>query len=389
MKQRIYLLLMALFVTSCVLSQVRKPKSSDKIKNNEKTEANMYSQIYDELLPNTQKIFIIDSIVVDYNQLTNAISLPADYGEILPYDEFFNTKKGDSTYVYINGFGNKCFYSEKSADNTYKLFTRDKLNKDQWSAPQPVEDLDIPFTEINYPYMTADGTTLYFAAKSEDGLGGYDIYVTSYDQESGKFLKAENIGLPFNSNKDDFLYVEDDTDGIAWFASNRRQPEGKICIYTIALSATRQNYNSDIDETTLRNYAAITSIKDTWSSEESRQKAMEKLQKARARMNVDKEKDNGSHINFVINDEVEYTDLNNFSSDKNRQLYQSILKKEQQLNDVKGQLEQLRLKYHSAEKSERDKLSVQILNAEKEQENLKQTIINETNSLRKSEAGQI
>ena len=345
--------------------------------------------IYEEMLPNTQKLFIIDSIVVDHSQLSNAIPLPADYGQILPYDEFFNTKKGDSTYVYINGFGNKCFYSEKSSDNTYKLFTRDKLNNSQWSAPQPVEGLDIPFTEINYPYMTADGTTLYFAAKSEDGLGGYDIYVTSYDPESGKFLKAENVGLPFNSNKDDFLYVEDDTDGLAWFASNRRQPEGKVCIYTIALSATRQNYNSDIDETTLRNYAAITSIKNTWSSEESRQKAMEKLQKVRARMNVYKEKNNGSHINFVINDEVEYTDLNNFSSDKNRQLYQSILKKEQQLNDVKGQLEQLRLKYHSAEKSERDKLSVQILNAEKEQENLKQTIINETNSLRKSEAGQI
>lgn len=377
---------MALFVASCVLSQVRKPKPSDKTKN---TEASISGMIYEEMLPNTQKLFIIDSIVVDHSQLSNAIPLPTDYGQILPYDEFFNTKKGDSTYVYINGFGNKCFYSEKSSDNTYKLFTRDKLNNSQWSAPQPVEGLDIPFTEINYPYMTADGTTLYFAAKSEDGLGGYDIYVTSYDPESGKFLKAENVGLPFNSNKDDFLYVEDDTDGLAWFASNRRQPEGKVCIYTITLSATRQNYNSDIDETTLRNYAAITSIKDTWSSEESRQKAMEKLQKARARMNVDKEKDNGSHINFVINDEVEYTDLNNFSSDKNRQLYQSILKKQQQLNDVKGQLEQLRLKYHSAEKSERDKLSVQILNAEKEQENLKQTIINETNSLRKSEAGQI
>lgn len=386
MKQRIYLLLIVSFVASCVLSQVRKPKPSDKTKN---TEASISGMIYEEMLPNTQKLFIIDSIVVDHSQLSNAIPLPADYGQILPYDEFFNTKKGDSTYVYINGFGNKCFYSEKSSDNTYKLFTRDKLNNSQWSAPQPVEGLDIPFTEINYPYMTADGTTLYFAAKSEDGLGGYDIYVTSYDPESGKFLKAENVGLPFNSNKDDFLYIEDDTDGIAWFASNRRQPEGKVCIYTIALSATRQNYNSDIDETTLRNYAAITSIKNTWSSEESRQKAMEKLQKVRARMNVDKEKSNGSHINFVINDEVEYTDLNNFSSDKNRQLYQSILKKKQQLNDVKGQLEQLRLKYHSAAKSERDKLSIQILNAEKEQESLKQTIINETNSLRKSEAGQI
>ena len=125
MKQRIYLLLIVSFVASCVLSQVRKPKPSDKTKN---TEASISGMIYEEMLPNTQKLFIIDSIVVDHSQLSNAIPLPADYGQILPYDEFFNTKKGDSTYVYINGFGNKCFYSEKSSDNTYKLFTRDKLN---------------------------------------------------------------------------------------------------------------------------------------------------------------------------------------------------------------------------------------------------------------------
>ena len=132
MKQRIYLLLIVSFVASCVLSQVRKPKPSDKTKN---TEASISGMIYEEMLPNTQKLFIIDSIVVDHSQLSNAIPLPADYGQILPYDEFFNTKKGDSTYVYINGFGNKCFYSEKSSDNTYKLFTRDKLNNSQWSAP--------------------------------------------------------------------------------------------------------------------------------------------------------------------------------------------------------------------------------------------------------------
>lgn len=389
MRQRIYLLIIASFVASCVLSQVRRQKHHNKprVQNTETEETDMASMLYESMLPNTQKLFIIDSTVVDRNRLSDAIPLPKDYGQILPYDKFFNTKKGTDTYVYVNGFGNKCFYSEMSADSTFRLMTRDRLNDGEWSQPQLLEGFDIPFTEINYPYMTSDGTTLYFAAKSEEGLGGYDIYVTTYDSESGRFLKAENVGLPFNSDKDDMMYVEDDTDGIAWFATTRRQPEGKVCVYTVSLSSTRHNYNSEIDENTLRNYAAITSIKDTWESEESRQKAMARLQKAVARDN--KAVASGTSVSFVINDEVEYTDLSDFSSDKNRSLYLSIRKRQKQLDEESEQTEQLRARYRSATGSERSSLATKILNAEKSGETLRQSIINDMNALRKSEYEQM
>lgn len=389
MRQRIYLLIIASFVASCVLSQVRRQKHHNKprVQNTETEETDMASMLYESMLPNTQKLFIIDSTVVDRNRLSDAIPLPKDYGQILPYDKFFNTKKGTDTYVYVNGFGNKCFYSEMSADSTFRLMTRDRLNDGEWSQPQLLEGFDIPFTEINYPYMTSDGTTLYFAAKSEEGLGGYDIYVTTYDSESGRFLKAENVGLPFNSDKDDMMYVEDDTDGIAWFATTRRQPEGKVCVYTVSLSSTRHNYNGEIDENTLRNYAAITSIKDTWESEESRQKAMARLQKAVARDN--KAGTAGTSVSFVINDEVEYTDLSDFSSDKNRSLYLSIRKRQKQLDEESEQTEQMRARYRSATGSERSSLATKILNAEKSGETLRQSIINDMNALRKSEYEQM
>ena len=183
------------------------------------------------------------------------------------------------------------------------------------------------------------------------------------------------------------MYVEDDTDGIAWFATTRRQPEGKVCVYTVSLSSTRHNYNGEIDENTLRNYAAITSIKDTWESEESRQKAMARLQKAVARDN--KAVASGTSVSFVINDEVEYTDLSDFSSDKNRSLYLSIRKRQKQLDEESEQTEQLRARYRSATGSERSSLATKILNAEKSGETLRQSIINDMNALRKSEYEQM
>ena len=41
---------------------------------------------------------------------------------------------------------------------------------------------------INYPFMTSDGETFFFAAKADDGLGGYDIFMTRYDPDEGKFF---------------------------------------------------------------------------------------------------------------------------------------------------------------------------------------------------------
>lgn len=95
MRQRIYLLIIASFVASCVLSQVRRQKHHNKprVQNTETEETDMASMLYESMLPNTQKLFIIDSTVVDRNRLSDAIPLPKDYGQILPYDKFFNTKR--------------------------------------------------------------------------------------------------------------------------------------------------------------------------------------------------------------------------------------------------------------------------------------------------------
>ena len=114
---------------------------------------------------------------------------------------------------------------------------------------------------------------------------------------------------------------------------------------------------------------------------------MAKVQKAISR--ATKEKTTKSSICFILNDDVEYTDLSNFSSKKNKQQYQSIIKKQKQLDNTNEQLEQLRSKYHHATKTEQNSLSSQILNAEKSQENLILSIKNEIKELRKSENEQI
>ncbi|MFR3186749.1 MAG: hypothetical protein ACLTOV_01045 [Phocaeicola sp.] len=42
------------------------------------------------------------------------------------------------------------------------------------------------------------------------------------------------MGMPFNSPYNDYMYALDDFNNLGWFATDRFQPEGKVCIYVFA-----------------------------------------------------------------------------------------------------------------------------------------------------------
>lgn len=386
--KKILLLLILSMVSFSAFPQANRSRNKTKtrpkvVETPEQKERQRANMLFEEMLDNTQKIMIIDSVVVDREKVADMIPLPDDYGRIVSYNKFFNTAKATDTYVYINGFGNRCFYSEMSRDSIYHIYTRDNING-QWSTPRKIDGLGIEFSAINHPFMTSDGSTLYFSAKTKEGLGGYDIYVTGYDSEKGQFLQAENMGLPFNSFDDDFLYVEDDTHGIAWFASTRRQPEGKACLYTLLRSETRQNYNADdMEDDELSNLASIVSIRDTWENTQKRQEGMAKLKKLSE--TIYKNKKNGADTDFVIDDETIYHNVDDFSTNENKMLYESILKKQKQREELSLQLNEMRKAYHSASKTDRARMSQTVLKAEKDLETLDSNIRKDVKTLRKNE----
>ncbi len=77
-----------------------------------------------------------------------------------------------------------------------------------------------------FPYVAEDGK-LYFASDGHPGLGKLDVFMAV--RSSGK-IKVENMGLPFNSNMDDFGLVFDKK-GNMFFSSNRSGGVGDDDIY--------------------------------------------------------------------------------------------------------------------------------------------------------------
>lgn len=74
-------------------------------------------------------------------------------------------------------------------------------------------------TEGNEYFPSLDGQTLYFASNGHPGIGGLDIYQTTFQNETVGEIK--NLGVPINSYADDFGYIVDATGNTGYFSSNR------------------------------------------------------------------------------------------------------------------------------------------------------------------------
>lgn len=386
MKPRYFTL--AALATVTFLSYAQTPKNTKKTAvtvktTNNETMSAKAKAIFEDMLPNTQKVFVIDSTVVDKENVLSAIPLPKAYGSFVDYDTLFGKQTGTKTNVFVNGFGNRCYYTEKDANNMSRLYMRDKLGE-KWSKPIAIKEINDKFTDISYPYMSSDGLTLYFAGKSaEQGLGQRDIYMAKYDADNGTFMLPENIGLPFNSAADEYAFVIADADKMGWFASTRRQPDGKACVYAFVPAETRSNYDADdMGESKLLRLAELKSIRDTWTNKDERARAVARLEKLRR--NAEKEASGTHALHFVVDDYNTYTSASQFRSDETRKAFYELTRMLNDLNTTLGNLESLRTEYHNAK--EKGALGNKIAALEKKADTTRESIRKAEQQLRIKES---
>ena len=316
-----------------------------------------------EMREATQQIIFIDSVVVAKDDFLSIIQLNPESGKLYAYDQYFRSEGHPESYVYINEMGNKCYFSDENANSQMQLYTLDKLGE-EWSDPLALKGIYNGISEANYPYMMTDGTTFYFAATGKESIGGYDIFVTRADSENGQFLKPENIGMPFNSEANDYMYVIDELSNIGYFVTDRRQPEGKVCVYMFIPPTSRHIYNSDAySDAQLRGFADISRIANTWGKGTERKQALERL-KAINKANPTQQ--SKSAINFIVNDRITYTDISQFQAPDSPDLYRELQSTKKQLKETEQLLEKSRNFYAKAKPEDKRVLRTEILDAERQ-----------------------
>jgi len=198
--------------------------------------------------------------------------------------------KGDLQYATpsLEASGKRMYFTiwhQEGTNNVANIYLSKYVNQ-RWSAPQALNKLvNVPGYRAMQPCVTPDGKHLYFASNQPGGLGGTDIWQSDLDIEGepinavnlgsqintpedeqgpffnetnhkliysskgfvgmggfdlfeslftdGQWAKAQNMGYPLNSTKDDLYYYPDNQDPNLAFISSDRESECCLSLYKV------------------------------------------------------------------------------------------------------------------------------------------------------------
>ena len=335
------------------------------------------------MIRGVEQVMIIDSIVVDKAAFVSYYRLGVESGNLLTTNEFFG-RQDDGQAVFTTELEDRLYYSQVMPnDSTLSLMTSHKIDGD-WSAPTVLPD-NINEAGYNsaYPFVMPDGITIYFASDGEESFGGYDIFVTRHDAEDDTYFTPENIGMPFNSPFNDYMYAIDEFNNLGWFASDRYQPEGKVCIYVFIPNETKSVYSfENTDKVQLAKLARINAIKDTWKDQTEVKDAQRRL----ATIDEDEGAIGNRHdFEFVINDTHTYYHLSDFRSAQAREAFNRYRQIEKAYQDTANRLQQLRNQYATGNNGVKDRLKGSILQEEEKEKALFEQMIQTAKEIRRLE----
>lgn len=352
-----YILLLFCCFFTFTSTQAQKKKVVKKKETKAKvvaTDKKVDNSLFASMLPNTDKLLVIDSVVVDKDSFLKHLDLQNENGYV--------GIENDNAW-FINALKNKKIYASGDSLSGRKLILAYYVNS-KWEDRRPISELNTLFSDINFPFLMPDATTLFFSAKGHNSIGGFDIYTTRLDVDNGGFYIPDNYGLPYNSTANDYFLAIDERNNLGWLVSDRYQPEDKVCIYIFVPNKNRVKLAQEgFDNNTIKKLAQLNSIQDTWNFG-NKQEAMSNLERIRNQRNIGN-KDRESVL-FIVNDKIKYTSLSQFKSNKSKQLFAKLEDNKQLVAKQKTELENLRIQYKQANKAKQSSLKQDILFIEKQ-----------------------
>lgn len=330
------------------------------------------------LISRTEDIQIIDSLVVDKAQFLSAYKLTPDAGSLSDISLMFDWGRPGESVIYANGMESKIYFGQP-VEGRYVLSTMDKL-MNGFGNEKPMAANNFGLSgDVNYPFVLMDGVTTYFAAKDQNGMGGYDIYVTRYNLSNDSYLNPELLNMPFNSPANDYMMVIDENKGVGWFATDRFQPYGKVCIYTFIPNDQVTLVETE-DATYKEGRARLTSIRDTWKRGVNYTELI-----STAKKEAKKEVKERIDFTFTVDDDHTYHTYAEFQSSTARNLFFDVVKKKEELASLEGELDNLRNEYSNASSNAKNNLSGKILDMENRQAQMYREVLDMEKSARNEE----
>ena len=146
-------------------------------------------------------------------------------------------RNGPAGLAYVPQGSKEVFFSAPDKAGSPSIFS----SRDQdslWAAPKLLGEAFMSTGSEVFPMLGADGKTLYFASDGLSGMGGFDIFSSTWDPEAGRWGDPVNMGFPFNSPSDDYLMADSSDGKYTLFASNRDCSPDSVTVYVLDYQKT-------------------------------------------------------------------------------------------------------------------------------------------------------
>ncbi len=150
-----------------------------------------------------------------------------------PVELNINDKEIASCHPTLSEDGRRLYFSSdrEGGYGGMDIWMSERLG-DKWQEPKNLGPTVNTSGQEVFPFIGAK-ETLYYGSNGHRGLGGLDIFAVNKTDESDEttWFIRENLGAPFNTEKDDFGFTMN-PDGVSgYFSSNRDGGKGGDDIY--------------------------------------------------------------------------------------------------------------------------------------------------------------
>lgn len=256
-----YFLVLSLFLFSFSLSAQsidENLKKAESYHNNYDFESaiKIYNSILENITDSLKKIDIIEKIVQcenGLNMLQYTTSPKVISTKTVSKNDFFLyyshlkdkswiknpnslVKEGGHYYyssIFFPSDAEQVFFSAQDDSGSWNIYNTKLQGDSLWTVPQLInENLTSPEDDI-FPILSQNGKELYFSSKGLFGMGGYDIFVSKWDDTINDWGIPENLGFPYSSPYDDLLFSNTPDNSFSVFASNRDCSRDSLKIYVL------------------------------------------------------------------------------------------------------------------------------------------------------------
>ena len=119
------------------------------------------------------------------------------------------------------------------------IFMVKRLQDGEWGDPENLGgEINTPLNE-DFPTLSGDGLTMYFSSDGHPGMGGYDLFFSTWDTQNMVWSKPQNLGYPLNTPFDNKNISYTQNGEVAYVTRLEPGSNTQLDIYKVTFNRTQ------------------------------------------------------------------------------------------------------------------------------------------------------